>query len=419
MNIAECALGRRCRVDGSVKLHIVMLVLALVAGGVVVFGHASSPVEVAVTPTALTASGAGVYNLKIVTDASPDLSDLNSFVNSVTSAWNSTEEKVWALFYWSHILKRQTPPMVLHGFDVTDPIRNLSDYGYTMCSTTSGMNQSFYEMLGLRHQYWDVCNHTVSQVEYDGKFHMIDTSMSNVVTLDDGVTLASVTEAAADSARLVREHSVYATSANGFLMGSDTGRNLAAAVSPVDGSIASSYSDALCANGLKFRDYYYNWNSGHRYVLNLRDNESYTRHYRPLGTLPTIGSPARKSTLPIRQRRIRSIRRTNLVFVATAVGRSRLAVGWRMDAWSLQLDEYYRRRSRARARRCRTAGDSRLQGASRERHHVPEDRGAIRANRRARDGGHFAEHQSRQVVAPGRDDRHSGRRRRPGHRQPP
>jgi hypothetical protein len=205
MNIAECALGRRRRVDGSVKSHILMLVTVSAVGGAVVFGHASSPVEVAVTPTELTASGAGVYNLQIVTDASPDLSDLNSFVNSVTSAWNSTEEKVWALFYWSHKLKRQAPPMVLHGFEVTDPIRNLSDYGYTMCSTTSGMNQSFYEMLGLRHQFWDVCNHTVSQVEYDGKFHMIDTSMSNLVTLDDGVTLASITEAAADSARLVRE----------------------------------------------------------------------------------------------------------------------------------------------------------------------------------------------------------------------
>ena len=102
------------------------------------------------------------------------------------------DQKVWALFYWGHILRRQTQPMTLHGFDVTDPIRNYVDYGYTMCSTTSGINQSLYEALGLQHQFWDICNHTVSAVHYNGAFHMVDNSMSNLVTLDDGVTLASV-----------------------------------------------------------------------------------------------------------------------------------------------------------------------------------------------------------------------------------
>jgi len=120
------------------------------------------------------------------------LTDLNSLVNSTTALWPTNREKVWALYYWSHILKRQTGPIVRHGFEITDPIRNLVDFGYTMCSTVTGINQALYEVLGLRHQYWDICNHTVSAVEYDGAFHMIDSSMSNLVTKDDGVTLASV-----------------------------------------------------------------------------------------------------------------------------------------------------------------------------------------------------------------------------------
>jgi len=231
-----------------------------------------------------TPSPAGSFNIKVVTDASPDLSDMDSLIASTTSRWPTTDQKVWALFYWSHILKRQTPPITLHGFDVTDPIRNLVDYGYTMCSTTSGINQSLYDALGLEHQYWDICNHTVSAVQYDGKFHMIDTSMSNLVTLDDGVTLASVPEVAADSARLLREHSVYSTSPNGFLTGTDTGRHLSDIVSPEDGTIAAGFAADFCSNGLKYRDYYYNWNRGHRYVLNVREGESYTRYYRPLGT---------------------------------------------------------------------------------------------------------------------------------------
>src|SRR5204863_9345735 len=123
-------------------------------------------------------------------------------------------------------------------------------------------------------------NHTVSAVEYNGAFHMIDTSMSNLVTTDDGKTLASVIEAAANNARLVKEHSLYSTSANGFLTGSDTGRNLTDYVKS-DGSTINGFADDFCADRLKYRDHYYNCNSGHRYVLKLMDDESYTRSSSP------------------------------------------------------------------------------------------------------------------------------------------
>ena len=232
-----------------------------------------------------TSSGAATYNVRIVTDASPDLTDLGSFIASTTSQWPTDRDKVWALFYWTHMLKRQTPPMVLHGYEVTDPIRNFNDFGFTMCSTISGINQALYEALGLRHQFWDICNHTVSAVEYDAMFHMVDSSMSNLVTRDDGATLASVEEIAANSARLATLHSLYSTSPNGFLTGTDAARNLAPYVAP-DGGIIPGYSGVFCADGLKRRDYYYNWNAGHRYVLNLRENESYTRFYHRLGDTP-------------------------------------------------------------------------------------------------------------------------------------
>jgi len=263
------------------RAHVFLLVLVVLMVHAAISGDALP----AAASSSLT-SGRATYNLRVVTDASPDLTDLTSFVNSATSGWPAIADKVWALYYWSHILKRQTAPMVVHGFDVTDPIRNFSDYGFTMCSTASGINQSLYEVLGLAHQYWDVCNHTVSAVEYDGTFHLIDTSMSNLVTTDDGVTLASVTEAAADQARLVREHSLYSSSPNGFLTGNDAQRHLSDFASPENGAVSPGFSRDICENGLKYRDYYYNWNAGHRYVLNLRDDESYTRYYRRLGTGP-------------------------------------------------------------------------------------------------------------------------------------
>src|SRR5690349_15867813 len=75
---------------------------------------------------------AAVYNLKIVTDASPDYSDIPSLIHSATAQWETPEEKCRALFYWNHVARRQTAPMMLHGLALTDPIRQFNDYGYTM-----------------------------------------------------------------------------------------------------------------------------------------------------------------------------------------------------------------------------------------------------------------------------------------------
>src|SRR5947199_118934 len=131
-------------------------------------------------------------NLKILTDASPDYSDLPSMVHSITDRWATPKEKCWGVFYWNHIARRQTNPIILHGMALTDPIRQFNDYGYTMCSTISGINQSIWEQMGLKHKYWDISNHTVGEVFYDGRWHMYDNSMSAIYTLCDGHTIASV-----------------------------------------------------------------------------------------------------------------------------------------------------------------------------------------------------------------------------------
>jgi hypothetical protein len=49
--------------------------------------------------------------------------------------------------------------------------------------------QPLYEQSGLRNQFWDISNHTLSPVEYDNSFHMIDSSLSNLVTTADGSVL--------------------------------------------------------------------------------------------------------------------------------------------------------------------------------------------------------------------------------------
>lgn len=225
---------------------------------------------------------AEVCNIKVVTDASPDYYDMESMVHSITSKWPTPAEKCWAMFYWNHIARRQTSPMNLHGLELSDPIRQFNDYGYTMCSTIAGINCAIWDAMGLKVKYWDISLHTVSEVEYGGRWHMYDNSMSAIYTLCDGKTIAGVEDIGKEGAcaasggrvepgHIARYHCLNATSPRGFLTGADCER-----------SLDSEYG---CFNpkGLKYRYYFHDWDRGHRYILNLREGEAYTRHYRSLG----------------------------------------------------------------------------------------------------------------------------------------
>lgn len=223
-----------------------------------------------------------VCNVKVVTDANPDYYDLPSLVRSITSKWSTPQEKCWAMFYWNHIARRQTSPMVLHGLELTDPIRQFNDYGYTMCSTIAGVNCGIWHEMGLPVKFWDISLHTVPECFYGERWHMYDNSMSAIYTLCDGVTIAGVEDIGREGAcaasggksepgHIAKYHCLNATSPNGFLTGADTPRDLA--------------QEYRCFNpsGLKHRWYYHHWDWGHRYVLNLRDSEVYTRYYHSLG----------------------------------------------------------------------------------------------------------------------------------------
>ena len=222
---------------------------------------------------------AEVCNIKVVTDANPDYSDIGSMLHSITDNWPENRDKCWAIWYWNHIARRQTSPMILHGMELTDPIRQFNDYGFTMCSTISGVNCSIWSALGLKARFWDICNHTVCDVEVDGRFQHYDGSLSAMYTLCDGKTIAAVEDVGREGAceasggrteagHVAKYHCLTATSRNGFLTGCDTAR-----------SLDQVAGDFLVA-GLKYRYYYNNWNLGHRYILNLRDGEVYTRIYR-------------------------------------------------------------------------------------------------------------------------------------------
>lgn len=143
---------------------------------------------------------AEVCNIKVVTDANPDYSDVGSMIHSITSNWTGTQDKCWAMWYFNHVARRQTAPMIVHGQELTDPVRQFNDYGYAMCSTIAGTNCAIWGAMGLNVKFWDISLHTVPEVEYDGRYHMYDNSLSAIYTLCDGKTIAGVEDIGAEGA---------------------------------------------------------------------------------------------------------------------------------------------------------------------------------------------------------------------------
>ena len=114
--------------------------------------------------------------------------------------------------------------------------------------------------------------------------------MTALYTLCDGVTIAGVEDIGREGAcaasggesergHVAKYHCLYATGPNGFLTGADTQRSL------------DEEAHCFNPNGLKYRNYYFNWDYGHRYILDLRENESYTRYYHRLGKTPAFYVP--------------------------------------------------------------------------------------------------------------------------------
>ena len=227
---------------------------------------------------------ADVCNIKVVTDANPDYTDLGSMIHSMTANWKEDRDKVWAVFYWNHVGRRQLTPIIVHGVANKDPIRQFNDYGYLMCDTIRHVDCGIFATMGMDVRAWDITNHGVMDVFYDDAWHMIDNSLSVLYTRCDGKTLASTMEIGAKGAceasggkkemgHIARYHCLYATGLNSYLQGSDCPRFLAGP-NGEEGTFAPA--------GLKPRWYYAGYELGHRYSLNLRDGEVYTRHYSRL-----------------------------------------------------------------------------------------------------------------------------------------
>ena len=242
-------------------------------------------------------SQSAVYNLHLVTDNVPDYTDMESFVRSCTDAWNTPQEKCIAIWRWGRRSRRQTSCAGELGRTIWDPILHYNSYGAMNCGIISSLNLSCWLQLGYQARYIQLGDHTVSEVSWDDgeSWHLFDSSMS-IFCYDHAGQVASCRQIMDSGAcelsggRSEPGHLYYYHYApqcgshagpTGWRCAADQpvgyGRTLAAG--------ASSYTDGFSAD-----KYTQHARFGHRYVLNLRPHESYTRYWEPLDDAPGGGT---------------------------------------------------------------------------------------------------------------------------------
>lgn len=253
-------------------------------------------------------AGAAVYNLHLATDNVPDTTDMDSFVHSATDAWKDPQDKAIAVWRWGRRCRHQTSCAGEDGRNIWDPILHYNSYGMMNCGVISSLNIACWRQLGFKGRYIQLGDHTVSEASWDdGKtWHLFDSSMSfygfnheGQVASCDEIRSAAACELSGGKSEPGHFYFYHYAPAVGTHPGPGGWR--CASDNPVAynrtlANGADSYTDA---GGFSVDKYCQVARTGHRYTLNLRPYEAYTRYWKPLDRLPKDdpdASPAELST---------------------------------------------------------------------------------------------------------------------------
>jgi len=242
-------------------------------------------------------AGAGVYNLHLVADNVPDYTDMASFVRSSTAAWQTPQDKCIAVWRWARRSRRQTSCAGEDGRLIWDPILHYNSYGAMNCGIVSSLNIACWLQLGYRGRYIQLGDHTVSEVSWDeGRtWHLFDSSMSifcynhqGAVASCDEIKQAQACELSGARSEPGHYYFYHFAPPCGSHFG-PTGWRFAAD-SPVDYERTLLNGADSYMHNFSVDRYCQYARTGHRYVLNLRPGEWYTRYWEPLDRPQRPGS---------------------------------------------------------------------------------------------------------------------------------
>lgn len=223
---------------------------------------------------------APVYNVRLATDSTPDLTDLESYLRSITSQYSEPQDQAIAIWRWSQRMRKQTSNPQEHGNqDVMDPIEVFNSFGHCNCGIVSGLNNAFWLNMGWKAHYVQLGDHTVCETSWDGgkSWHMFDASMS-IYCFNDQGKVASVREIE-QNPRFYLENFAPEVGTNPVKGIDDHQGWRSSGDRPVhyQRTLANGWDSFKAPNSISAYDLHAQW--GRRFVLNLRAGEQYTRYF--------------------------------------------------------------------------------------------------------------------------------------------
>lgn len=187
--------------------------------------------------------GARLYNLKVISDTVPDVSSAEALLAQIITPGMTDEQKataVWRVMYEGRFWNPSSRGNLRMELGGTDPIITLNCFSPTICQQDAEILIALWEMLGYSARMWQLGWHTTSEIYYGGKWRHFDATVGRITRDADG-EIGSVT--------LGRKHKGWKNWMR-----------------------SNSYISE--AEGISL---------GHRMGLTLREGESFTRYWYPLG----------------------------------------------------------------------------------------------------------------------------------------
>ena len=132
-------------------------------------------------------------SIRLNAEGQPDTWTLEGMVQSVTAELKTDRDKALALheFGMAHQI-HFVGPQEEHSY-VSDALKVLSVYGYSLCGINSSAMSALYNLAGMKARRRFITGHVVPEIFFDGSWNYIDTDMFGYVIKADG-SLASVDE---------------------------------------------------------------------------------------------------------------------------------------------------------------------------------------------------------------------------------
>ncbi len=132
-----------------------------------------------------------VDNPRVRANGKSDWFDAETMIADTVKGFRTDAEKAIALCYLFEGTRFQRANADRHS---VNPVVLLGSYGYGICGNSAAAQSALAAKAGLRSRYWEINHHTITEVFFDGGWHMMDANVPVFYLKRDNWTIASLAD---------------------------------------------------------------------------------------------------------------------------------------------------------------------------------------------------------------------------------